>query len=277
MEIIASTSPDWPQPKGGRPTDSPHAILILDSSFNPPTLAHLRTCVWPLESPQFDAVLLLFSIANADKGVSADVDRRCELMKLLSDHIVEDTTSWLPLLNVAVGVVNAARFVDKASLLQQYLGNGSYRLYFIVGVDTLVRFFAPKYYERTDMAAVLDSFFDDPVVGSVSRSGCEGSVDQGGLGARLLCADRMSDGGPMDIFTLVRDDPIKRRHSERILTPDGWDDRGDVLMAMSSTEARRLLDSAGGIEMAAKQRLELILPTRILEYLEKSNKVPSES
>ena len=68
-------------------------LYILDASFNPPTLAHK----FMIES--FDQVLLCFSVQNADKGTSHDLDKRRQLMNLLGPS----------------RLIEAPRFIDKVS------------------------------------------------------------------------------------------------------------------------------------------------------------------
>jgi nicotinamide-nucleotide adenylyltransferase len=147
--FTTKTPNDWP-PKG--------RLLILDSSFNPPTHAHLNLLRKASEaySPgYFNASLLLFSINNADKKLTgASVVQRVQMMELVSGDMA------------AVGCTTYGRFVDKATAIRsQFPGT---ELYFIVGYDTMVRLLDPKYYETTVQEA-LQPFFHH---------------------CRLVCADR---------------------------------------------------------------------------------------
>ncbi|KAJ1970167.1 hypothetical protein IWQ62_000136 [Dispira parvispora] len=182
--------------------DQPLRLAVLDSSFNPPTLAHgyllwqgLTTVFgatntattlgdwWHLqrtdltqpstepvvtfhdsEKPfRIDQGLLLLSSINADKNLTgASLLQRLEMMNHLagditsnrlmtclgSDHQVEGH-SWKDKA-VNVGITNCAKFVDKLGAIQNYnSADRSLQVYFIMGVDTLVRFFNPQYYYST--------------------------------------------------------------------------------------------------------------------------------
>jgi nicotinamide-nucleotide adenylyltransferase len=105
---------------------STQSLTILDSSFNPPHNAHL-------EMLQNSNPLLLFSIKNMDKPTENTLDR-IEMIKLLG----------LP-----AAITDQGRFVDKVKLFDNPT--------FIMGYDTLVRFFDPKYY--TDFQQEMNVFF----------------------------------------------------------------------------------------------------------------------
>lgn len=133
-------------------------LLVLDSSFNPPTKAHLNLLQKAHEAypPNFfDSALLLFSTVNADKQLSgASVVQRVQMMELVSDELV------------TVGCTRYGRFIDKATAIRSQFPETE--LYFILGYDTMVRLLDQKYYETTVQEA-LQPFFQ-----------C----------CRLICADR---------------------------------------------------------------------------------------
>ena len=90
------------------PTES--ALYILDSSFNPPTNAHLALALSSLPSNKTSTVLLLLAIQNADKQPKpASFEHRLEMMDLLAKKI-ESISSATAL----VALSKHARFVDKA-------------------------------------------------------------------------------------------------------------------------------------------------------------------
>jgi nicotinamide-nucleotide adenylyltransferase len=150
---------------------SPLNIAILDSSFNPPTLAHkellLRTAV---ECPA-DAYLLLFSIKNADKQLTgATAEQRLEMMKLLAETMNEHS----PACNVAVAVTEHARFFEKANEIHawyesQYPGQEA-QLAFIMGYDTVIRLVDQKYYDQP-VEEALEPFFSNNQVICADRGG----------------------------------------------------------------------------------------------------------
>jgi nicotinamide-nucleotide adenylyltransferase len=147
-------------------------MLILDSSFNPPTKAHAELvnaaiCSYPPEF--FDTALLLFSTNNADKQLSgASVVQRVQMMELLS------TTLDQP---AVIGLTRHGKFIDKATHITRwfdtkYNKTKSLELYFIVGYDTMIRFMDPKYYAPVSVKEALSPFFEQ---------------------CHLICADRPHD------------------------------------------------------------------------------------
>src|SRR5271169_6899875 len=86
------------------------ALFILDSSFNPPTNAHLALAVSSLSPNQKSTVLLLLAIQNADKPVKpASFEHRLEMMELLAKKIETESSAA-----ALVALSKHARFVDKA-------------------------------------------------------------------------------------------------------------------------------------------------------------------
>ncbi|ORZ00429.1 hypothetical protein BCR43DRAFT_485207, partial [Syncephalastrum racemosum] len=129
---IVSRPPSW----------SSERLLVLDSSFNPPTRAHAALIQQTLEEPiQFTGVLLLFSSRNADKQLSgASIQQRVEMMELLAKS--------LP--NCGVAITVHARFIDKARMLDGAC--------FLMGVDTVKRLLDPKYYDEPVEIALAPFF-----------------------------------------------------------------------------------------------------------------------
>lgn len=171
VEFIHKPHARWPYPQGlqlnphSSPGPGPGSITttvsdssllpvaILDSSFNPPTLAHRALASLPVASSPRDARLLLLSVRNADKAPrpgDASPVQRVEMMVRLAHEV-----------NAAVGLVDAPAFVHKAEILHAALPAGA-QLTFVQGIDTLERFFAPRYYgdgSITAMHAALRRFF----------------------------------------------------------------------------------------------------------------------
>ncbi len=120
---------------------------ILDASFNPMTLAHERMIEAARGLLELDEVLLLLSSANVDKQVfGADLGQRLAMLLCYADQAD----------GMSVAGCSHARFVDKSEALVPLYPDGT-RLTFLIGSDTLVRLFDPKYY--TDMALELDRLF----------------------------------------------------------------------------------------------------------------------
>jgi nicotinic acid mononucleotide adenylyltransferase len=122
-------------------------LLCLSASFNPLTTAHL----WLIQEAGRvltpDEVLLILAKANVDKAAEGlPLPRRLDLLvRYAESH---------PTFSVAAA--SHGRFVDKARAIRAHYAPGM-RLAFIVGFDTLVRLFDPKYY--TDRNASLSALF----------------------------------------------------------------------------------------------------------------------
>jgi nicotinamide-nucleotide adenylyltransferase len=123
--LVYTTHERWPLSPTQSPPKSPVHIGVLDSSFNPPTLAHLALANAPNPCPlasDYDAKLLLLSVRNADKLLQegdATLSQRVEMMSLLATRIHHNNPSSPP--NVAVGLVNEPTFIAKSSVLHRFL------------------------------------------------------------------------------------------------------------------------------------------------------------
>ncbi|KAJ1718520.1 hypothetical protein LPJ53_006477 [Coemansia erecta] len=195
----AAEAPVDRQGGGGEPDASPHEIRIgvMDSSFNPPHYCHgaLMECLGTMELTaadrshrparilDIDAFLLLLGSENADKRhTGASLEQRMRMVDMLATTISQDTSAdtwhvWKcrehfdqsNLHNLAIGMVNTPRFVDKCSAVRDAVrqewskgtGQSAASLevlcYFAMGWDTLIRFFDPKYY--ADYATEINRFF----------------------------------------------------------------------------------------------------------------------
>lgn len=162
VEFIHKPYIGWPHPR-----PSPHSltsippatsvstfrVAVLDSSFNPPTLAHRALALLPAAASPTEGRLLLLSVRNADKTPrlgDASPMQRVEMMVRLAHEV-----------NAAVGILDSPAFVHKAELLRAALPVGV-QLTFIQGIDTLERFLTPQYYgdgSTMAMHAALQRFF----------------------------------------------------------------------------------------------------------------------
>ncbi|KAJ2455542.1 hypothetical protein EV183_000019 [Coemansia sp. RSA 2336] len=200
----------WPVPKRDPEAQPPRTTVrvgVMDSSFNPPHYCHgaYMECLAIMElmpaavargqqtGPEarvlgIDAFLLLLGSDNADKPLKeASLEQRMRMVDMLATTVVEDTTAdtwhlWKSrdqfdasnLHNMAIGMVNTPRFVDKCQAVRAvvqsewkaHMGEEAESLpaprvlsYFAMGWDTLIRVFDPKYY--SEFPAELDSFFDN--------------------------------------------------------------------------------------------------------------------
>ncbi|KAL1679221.1 hypothetical protein EV122DRAFT_289756 [Schizophyllum commune] len=160
IEVIWTPSTHWPS----RPLRN---LSILDSSFNPPTRAHVALADLTRSSVDGDEardpLLLLLAVQNADKpppdpSRDASYAQRLQMMIILAQQLGPRT---------AVAVTMEPTFVGKARALRRWLGAQGMgmeapKLSFLVGYDTLQRILAPKYYGSAEaMRAALHRFFDE--------------------------------------------------------------------------------------------------------------------
>ncbi|KAI7875340.1 Nucleotidylyl transferase [Lichtheimia hyalospora FSU 10163] len=159
---VTFTSEGW-QEAGQR-------MLVLDSSFNPPTRAHqalVQDTVSHFGPGFFDRCLLLYTTRNVDKvnATGASTDERMAMMTVVARKLANEQ------LATAVAKTPHGKFVDKATTLATQWPNCT--PYFVLGYDTVTRFLDPKYYLPTPLNEALAPFFKH---------------------AQLVCADRPGYG-----------------------------------------------------------------------------------
>lgn len=121
-------------------------LLCLSASFNPLTVAH----TWLIQEASRlfppDEVLLVLARANVDKPVQGfPLEQRLSLLA----RFIESRPTF------SVAACSHGRFVDKVEAIRRHYPET--RPTFIVGFDTLVRLFDPKYY--ADLNAALFALF----------------------------------------------------------------------------------------------------------------------
>ncbi len=133
------------------------SLVVMDASFNPMTLAHETMLSQASESCDAGEALLLLSHANVDKDIyGASLGQRLAMI----GHYAEPDS------NLSVAGCSHARFVDKARALRP-LYPESTRLFFVVGYDTLLRLFDPRYY--INLSDELSTLFDCAHVVAANR------------------------------------------------------------------------------------------------------------
>ncbi|MCE2432325.1 MAG: nicotinate-nicotinamide nucleotide adenylyltransferase [Candidatus Latescibacteria bacterium] len=126
----------------------PKHIGVLDASFNPLTLAHEALVHQAQDTFGFDEIVLLLAKTNVDKALfGADLGQRLAMMVNYANSDTQLDTC------LSVAVCSHARFIDKAHALF----SPDTQIYFLVGHDTLIRIFDPRYY--IDMSAELKVLF----------------------------------------------------------------------------------------------------------------------
>ncbi|KAK9456100.1 hypothetical protein V1511DRAFT_532829 [Dipodascopsis uninucleata] len=148
-------------------------IVILDSSFNPPTVAHgglaLRA-MRKLYTNSDCSIVFMLAVQNADKAFGpAALCHRVAMMELLGKSLryTVDDVETTP--EFALIVTKHARFVDKASAICEKFGPQLEQVY-VVGYDTLIRLLDPKYYQTT-VAEALSKFMATSKVICFARPG----------------------------------------------------------------------------------------------------------
>ncbi len=121
---------------------------VLSSAFNPLTSAHVRMARLAIQEYRLAEVMLELSKVNVDKRVyGASLAERLWML----ERFVEGRPRF------SVAMCSHARFIDKARAIRAAVAD-DIDLYFIVGYDTLVRVFDPKYYHN--LSAELGELFD---------------------------------------------------------------------------------------------------------------------
>ncbi|KAI0342735.1 Nucleotidylyl transferase [Trametopsis cervina] len=250
VELVHVPHDRWPQTRIAHST-SPLRISVLDSSFNPPTRAHLALASLPPSpassgiSQDFDARLLLLSVRNADKGLKstdASYAQRLEMMIRLANDVVPSAQDANES-NVAVAIIDEPTFVGKARVLSSFLRHrlatlpatsdalpstpGSrptedVELAFLVGMDTLERILATRYYpSQSDMRDYLKQFMTT---------------------SRLICSRRIMPGQ-------LRDAQVQKEEDILVAARDYLDvqrleivDIGEEIESYSSSEVRKRVE-----------------------------------
>lgn len=148
VELVHVPHDRWPLPRQAADAHKRLRISVLDSSFNPPTRAHLALASVPAsvissehtdvsDTADFDARLLLLSVRNADKALKphdATYAQRLEMMVLLAKDVAPSqshnpsasataSTEASPVAdpNVAVAIIDEPTFVGKSRVLNTFL------------------------------------------------------------------------------------------------------------------------------------------------------------
>lgn len=158
-------------------TTQPRTLYILDSSFNPPSIAHFTLAKSALKqhAPSEHGpyrLLLLFSTHNADKAPSpASFVQRIALMTAFAEDLsrsLNDGNSSprdeVANISIDIGLTKEPYYSDKSAAISNsrppcYPSNPIH--VHLVGYDTLIRFCNPKYYPKHDPPlSALQPFFN---------------------------------------------------------------------------------------------------------------------
>ncbi|KAK9485969.1 hypothetical protein V1527DRAFT_465438 [Lipomyces starkeyi] len=148
------------------PTCKVQFLIVFDSSFNPPTIAHLelinRTIANPAFVPRSETaeanVLLLLAVQNADKPTApAPLADRLSMMEQFSLEVGKAANCRMSKVNIAVGITKYPRFVDKAEVVFHMFPGVEEQVY-LTGYDTLIRLLDGKYYPSETIEDALGDF-----------------------------------------------------------------------------------------------------------------------
>ena len=166
FRVVRTVNPTNTQPK---------TLYILDSSFNPPSIAHLSLVQSALkdhgrsESSPY-RLLLLFSTQNADKAPSpASFVQRIAMMTIFAEDFSRmlkksSTGTELADLSIDIGLTKEPYYSDKSIAIRDttppFYSSNPIHVH-LTGYDTLIRFCNPKYYPKYDPPlSALKPFFD---------------------------------------------------------------------------------------------------------------------
>lgn len=157
-------------------TTQPKTLYILDSSFNPPSLAHLSLATSALRDAATSnhkpyRLLLLFSTHNADKAPSpASFVQRIALMTVFAEDVSRHLQSsdrvdeHVKNISIDIGLTKEPYYTDKSTAIAAteppFYSSNPIHVH-LVGYDTLIRFCNPKYYPKYNPPlSALKPFFD---------------------------------------------------------------------------------------------------------------------
>ncbi|KAK4075148.1 uncharacterized protein Triagg1_4812 [Trichoderma aggressivum f. europaeum] len=166
-----------------RPASGVRRLVVLDSSFNPPTRAHAEMArsalKWASSSSSYSEgasfsssshsdgtrLMLLLSVNNADKAPKpASFPVRLGMMEGFGRDLLGSLGDVGTEIDLAVTTM--PYFHDKARVISEswmYSSSSEGRepeQVFLAGFDTVIRIFNPKYYGDGGMRAALGPFFE---------------------------------------------------------------------------------------------------------------------
>ena len=193
---------------------------IFSGSFNPLTIAHIKLIEEARQQYQLDEILLLLAKSNVDKDVyGLPLAGRILILK---DYAVSHPY-------ISIGVSSHGRYIDKVTALKTiYPPQTDFS--FIVGYDTLVRIFDPKYYKN--LHEELQHLFSQ---------------------CRFIAANREeADINAIQQFLSQTSLQIYRQHVDYLLLPDDYAE-------ISSTDVRRRIEEG--------EPISHLVPPIVVEFL----------
>ncbi len=193
---------------------------IFSGSFNPLTIAHIKLVEEARQQYQLDEILLLLAKSNVDKDVyGLPLAGR---MLILKEFAVSQPY-------ISIGVSSHGRYIDKVTALRT-LYPPQTDFSFIVGYDTLIRIFDPKYYKN--LHEELQHLFSE---------------------CRFIAANREeADIHAIQQFLSQTSLQVYRQHVDYVLLPDDYAE-------ISSTDVRRRIENG--------EPISHLVPPIVFEFL----------
>jgi len=240
-------------------------LYVLDSSFNPPTLAHLRIAISALlhdrnaNSSPTKRLLLLLATQNADKAPKpASFEQRLAMMTIFASELVQRMRSHnnekgheTDAVVVDVGVTKSPLYLDKATALDrsgQYgdVDSGPEQVH-LTGFDSLIRLLDPKYYPPNHSLHPLQTLFSKHRIRATRRTDDQwgGRKEQDAYVQALANGEREKEGA-------------KSEWSSKIELVDGGQEGDEIVSSTKVREASRNRD---------KEALERLVPKGIVDFI----------
>ena len=233
-------------------TKSPKELYVLDSSFNPPTRAHFRLCTSALLNERSQSgpkrLLLLLATQNADKAPKpAAFEHRLAMMSIFAEEMANEMAADgnAEGVLVDVGVTKQARFVDKASAIEEceaYAISGkTVEQVHLTGFDTLIRLLDTKYYPPDYTLVPLEGLFEKHRVRVTRRTGDAWgeSEEQDDYMTKLRSGEMEDQGG-------------RKEWAERIELVEGRKEGEEIISSTKVREASRNGDEVALMKLVTK-------------------------
>lgn len=244
-------------------TSHAKTLYVLDSSFNPPTFAHLRiasTALLERLDPS-SRLLLLLATQNADKATKpAPFEDRLAMMELfahdLRTHLANtkanmassepsEEIKYIPSIDIAV--TKKPYFIDKAAEIEacDFYPTPLEQVH-LTGYDTLIRILNPKYYPPEHTLDPLIPLFSQHRLRVTLRPSDEwGSKDE-----QREFVDSIARGD-------MEREGARREWAQRITLVEG---RAPGAPSVSSTRAREATKSA-------VEDLDWLVPEKVRQFV----------
>ena len=139
------------------PSPDVKTLYVVDSSFNPPSLAHATLAQKAIQHDKGSSprrLCLLLATQNADKAPKpASFEHRLAMVTIMARSLHKDLN-----VGVDVAVTKKPYFMDKAASIDDSGVYGEAQQVHCTGYDTIIRIFDSKYYPEDQKLSVLEPF-----------------------------------------------------------------------------------------------------------------------